>query len=309
MILTAKNIHEIGSATRRALGAIRLTDQPAKNPVTIPARIEVLSAAIIDVAPPAPPVLVREVPLGLAAVRVHQNRRGWFVVSRAPFFDAYTSTFLNPVNPPELPAGRRLRLRLGVTDAGPQHLPRLFELLLPRSLDPDAAASVMVPQDVELLRAPSALVAEGWSTLRVRVRNAAGAALPAALIRVFRRPRPANARPVGIGLTEWRGPSLRGEAVVPIPGLLRFAPGAGANVLDTKHDIEIEATRDTSFPDAALRTPIEDQLPDIDALIAGAGGTMVRRVSTPGPDALVMNPPHPLAIAAAESLTLDLTLP
>lgn len=310
MILTAKNIRDIEAEERRVLGAFRLVDGPTGAPLVVPATIAARSAAIIDVTPPGPPAVAQILALGRGAVDVRQNRRGWFVVFAAPLFDAYTRAFREPANPPELPADRRLRVRFAITESGPNHLPRFFDLLLPRSLDANDADSVFVPQPVELLRAPSATIADGWAALRVRVRrNATLDTLPGVLVRVFRRPRAPNAAPIGVGLTEWRDDHLRGDAVVPIPGLLRFTPGAGANVLETTHAIEVEATRDQNFPDPALATPALDQLPDIDALIAGVGATIVRRVSPPGAPAFGMDPAGPLTIAAGEELTLDLTLP
>jgi hypothetical protein len=310
MILTAKNIRDVELEDRRVLGAFRLVDGLTGAPLVVPAIVTARSAAIID-APPGPPGAAQPVTLGRGAIDVRQNRRGWFVIFAAPLFDTYTHTFLEPANPPELPANRRLRLRFAITDAGPNHLPRFFDLLLPRSLDPADADSVFAPQPVELLRAPAAPIPDGWATLRVRVRSndTAAATLPGALVRVFRSPRSPNAPPIGVGLTEWRDAHLRGEAVVPIPGLLRFTPGSGANVLETTHAIELVATRDQNFPDPALRTPPAEQLPDVDTLIAGVGPTIVRRVSTSGPDALGATPAGPHTIAAGEELALELAMP
>ncbi len=312
MILTAKNLRDIESEDRRVLGAIRLVDHPTRAPLVVPAAIEARGAAIIDVTPPGPPAVVQQVPLGRGAIDVRQNRRGWFVIFRAPLFDLYTRAFLTPVNPPELPATRRLRVRCAIADAGPDHLPRFFDFDLPRSLEAGDPDHVQIPLAVELLRTPSAPLADGWAALRVRVRQSATlATLPGVLVRVFRSPRAAGDEPIGVGLTEWRDAHLRGEAMVPIPGLRRFTPGAGVNVLETTHAIELEVTRDRNFPDPASATPALAQIPDLDALTAAAGpGTdIVRRVSIPGTADFVLDPPAPHTIAAAEELALDLTMP
>jgi len=67
---------------------------------------------------------------GEHAVRLRQNRSGLFVVFSAPFFDSYTSSFEDPVAPPET-AANPLRLRLAVADAGPYYLPQEFVFDLP----------------------------------------------------------------------------------------------------------------------------------------------------------------------------------
>lgn len=309
MNLAPHNTHVIEEETSRALAAIRLVDATTQNPLTIPARVEVLQADIVELVANAAPTVVRSVAAPPGTVRVQTTLRGWLAVTTAPGFDTYITTFLAPENPVAPPAERRLRLRLAARDAGPSHLPRFFELVVPRSLDRADDENIFTPHDVPLLRAPGAPIAEGWATLRVRVQNAAGETLPGVLVRAFRRPRPVDAEPLGVGLTEWRDPHLRGEAVVPIPGLLRFAPGSGPAVLETTHAIEIEATRHSAFPDAASRISVANQLPDVDALLANTGATVVRRVSTPGPTALGVIPAGPHTIATGETLTLTLTLP
>lgn len=310
MILATTSIRDIDAVEHRVLGAIRLVDDPTGTTLVVPAVIESRSAVVIDIPPPGPLTEVKSMVVGPGALDIRQNRRGWFVIFQAPLFDTYTLAFLNPGNPLEPPANRRLRLRFAITSAGPEHLPRFFDFLLPRSLSADSASSVLIPHAVELLRAPAATLADGWAALRVRVRqNDTLATLPGVLIRAFRSPRAANAEPIGVGLTEWRDEHMRGEAVVPIPRLLRFTPGSGTNVLETTHAIELEVTRDRNFPDPTLRAPTVVQIPDVDALIAGVGASIVRRVSTPGTADFVINPPAPHAIAAAEELVLDLTMP
>jgi hypothetical protein len=111
-------------------------------------------------------------------------------------------------------------------------------------------------------------------------------------------------------MTEWRNEHVRGEAVVPIPGLQRFIPGGGANVFETTHTIELEATRDQNFPDVNTDMPAVEQLPDVDALIAGAGPGIIRRAQAPANPALtIVRPALPLAIAAGEERAVELEMP
>jgi hypothetical protein len=111
-------------------------------------------------------------------------------------------------------------------------------------------------------------------------------------------------------MTEWRDERTRGEAIVPIPGLQRFIPGTGANVFETTHGIEIEATRDTNFPDPADNLADEEKLPDVDALISGAGGTIIRRSPAPANPALtIIRPTGPLSIAAGEERSVTIEMP
>jgi hypothetical protein len=162
-----------------------------------------------------------------------------------------------------------------------------------------------------MLRAPAASVFDGWAVLRVNVRQTGTqATLPGVLIRVFRSPRPANAEPIAVGMTEWRNAHVRGEAVVPIPGLQRFVPGGGANVFETTHTLELEATRDQNFPDVNSDVPAVEQLPDVDALIAAAGANIIRRAQAPAIPALtIVRPALPLAIAAGEERAVELEMP
>lgn len=311
MILTPNTLREIEVEDRRVLGAFRMIDDATGMPLVIPGTIDARTAEIVDISGPGAPVFVSQVAFGFGAVQVRQNRNGWFVVFRAPLFDAYLRAFVEPVNPPELPASRRLRLRLRITDAGPNHFPRFVDFTLPRTVDRAAPENVFTPQDVRILRVPGASIPDGWAVLRVNVRQqATRATLGGVLIRVFRRPRLPNAEPIGMGLTEWRSESLRGEALVPVPRLPRFAPGSGPNVLETSHRIELEATRDRDFPAmngdaAALHDP-----PDLDRLIAGTGGNLVRRATTPPPPLLVVRrPATPISVAAGQELAVELEMP
>lgn len=305
MILTAQRLRVIERVDNRVLGAFRLVDAATEVPLIVPATIEARATEIVEIQPDGTSVVIQSVPLGNGAVDIRQNRVGHYVVFRAPLFENYLLAFENPPLPVSLqnPA-RRLRLRLGVLAAGPHHLPQVFDFDLPRPLDPADAASVFAAQDVAFFRAPNAPVQEGWAVLRVSVAQTGGggAALPGVLIRVFRRPRQPADEPIGEGLTEWRGARQRGEALVPIAGLQRFAPGAGANVIETTHAIELEATRDPAFTGAAT------QLPDLARLRTSAPGT-VRRPNPPADALNVIRPAGPIDVSAGEELSVTIEMP
>ncbi|MGB8166515.1 MAG: hypothetical protein WCF18_03420 [Chthoniobacteraceae bacterium] len=285
---------------RRALGAVQLVDAVTRLPVAAGAKVEVRHAALAGVGAPV------AVPLSARRVQVVQNRSGLLVILRAPFFDDYSDSFDDPPNPPETPAGTRLRLRLAVIDAGPSYLPQEFDFELPRPLDRTVAENVFQPRVVELFRAPGAPVLGGWSVLRVRVTQEGTAKpLPGVLVRVYRGPRATDA-PIGQGMSEWRG-DLRGEALVAVADLPRFRPGGGANVFETSQSVHLEATRDTAFSGA------REQFPDMTKIISGTAPGIIRRRSDlpagPPPPALAVNPPAPLDIRPGRETAIDLTMP
>jgi hypothetical protein len=284
---------------RRVLGAVQLVDAVTGLPIVVRAAVEVRGASIAG-----EPV---DVALHEHAVRLQQNRSGLVVIFSAPLFDTYTGAMDDPLPPPQT-AADPLRLRLALTDAGPSYLPQEFLIDLPRSLDPDAADSVFQPHRVGLLRTPSAPVQDGWAVLRVRV-TAAGVVpltpLPGVLLRVFRSPRGVDDRPIGAGMTEWRG-GVRGEALVPVADIQRFRPGAGANVIETDQAIELEATRHGGFTGAAA------QLPDVPALVAGTGAGLIRPPSQPLNSLLeIVRPtsPPPIRVQAGREYVVHLAMP
>jgi hypothetical protein len=233
------------------------------------------------------------------------------VIVRAPFFDAYASTFDNPVAPPETVL-HPLRLRLAIVDAGLHYLPRDFQIDLPRSLDPERPDSVLRPQPVPLFRAPNAPVQDGWALLRVLVTQTGTSSpekrLPGVLVRVFRAPRADADGPIGEGMTDWRG-DITGEALVPVLGILRFRPGDGDDVIETGQSIVFEATRHEGFTGAA------GQLPDVPALLAGTGAGVIRPPAIPQGSALrVLRPeptvpPAPLRVQPGREYTVHLAMP
>ena len=280
-------------AERRVLGAFRFVDAITGAPVAVAAGIEARFAVI--------PGLPAPVPVGERAVQIQQNRRGIFVIFRAPFFDAYLATFDNPQPPAEL-GGDPLGIRVAVTDAGPYYLPREFQIDLPRALDPGAESNVFDPVDVRLFRAPNAPMLDGWAVLRVSVARAATAprqGLGGVLIRAFRTPRADTDPALGIGMTDWRG-TVPGEAVVPVK-IPRFRASAGNGaVIETAQDIELEVTRNPQF----VGSP--GQLPDATPLEAGAH----TRLAVPGGTGVtLLRPAAPIRVRAGRELAVGLTMP
>jgi hypothetical protein len=284
---------------RRVLGAFRLVDIVTGLPLGTPATVDVLGATI-----EGNPI---DVTLNRHTVQVRQNRRGVFVIFGAPFFADYAEAFEQPEPPPET-AADPLRLRFGITNAGPNHLPQEFTFDLPRVLDPDAPDSVLAAAPVELLRTPNAVVQVGWAAIRVRVTRAGvspPSPLPGALVRIFRSPRAAADRPIGIGMTEWRGP-VAGEALVALTGLLRFRPGAGAEVIDTDHAIEFDVSRHDTFIGAA------GALPNVGALLAATGSGFVRPPTHPPGSVLTVLQPAtapPMRVQAGREYVVHLAMP
>jgi hypothetical protein len=284
---------------RRVLGAFQFVDAVTGVPVTVPAAYEIRRAAVAGQA--------EEIVLDTRAVRVLQNRRGIYVIMTAPFFERYVESFDNPQAPPETAAGP-LGLRVDVTDAGPQYLPLAFRFDLPRSLDPDDEGSVLRPVPVPLFRAPTAPVQDGWAVLRARVvqrQTNPPRALPGVVVRAYAMPRAANDRPIGEGLTDWRGHAV-GEAVVPIASLRRFAPGAGPTPVAIDQLIDLETIRESAFTGA--NEPL-----NVSRLTTGAGPGLIRATTTlpdpANPALTIIRPEDPLRVQAGREYVVELSMP
>jgi hypothetical protein len=294
MILAAQPRRVIETVDRRVLGAFQLVDAVTRLPVTGAVRVEAQSVVLAGIP--------GETRLASGSVRILQNRSGVHVIFRAPFFDVYTAAFNDPSTPPEAPVG----LRLAIVDAGAHHLPQLFQVDLPRPLDPAAAGHVFERQEVGLFRAPGAPLQDGWAVLRVLV-TLAGTnppdPLPGVLVRVFRSPRGAADQPIGAGMTDWRG-EVRGEALVPVTNIRRFRPGSGTNVIEREQAVEFEATRDSRFTGAA------DQLPDVARILAGAGEGVIRPPDRPPGSVLaVVRPATAVRVEAGRETVVHLAMP
>jgi hypothetical protein len=289
----------IDTVDRRVLGAFQFVDAVTGLPVVVPAQIEVRGATIAGV----PQHEARRE----HAIRIRQNRRGIAVIFRAPLFDTYASAFDDPVPLPVETATDPLRLRLAVVDAGPHYLPQEFHVDLPRALDFDAPDSVFHPQRVRLFRAPNAPVQDGWALLRVLVTSAGNPAarLPGVLVRVVRAEDNAL---IGEGMTDWRG-DITGEALVPLPGIQRFRPGSGDDVIETDEAIAFELARHASFTGAA------GQLPDVPALLAGTGTGLIHPPDLPpGSSVTVLRPapstpPTAMRVQAGREYSVHLAMP
>jgi hypothetical protein len=294
MILAPPFLRVIEPGDRRVLGAFQFIDAVTELPIAGAAAVEVRRATLVGQGN-AP------VALSDGSIQIRQTRSGFHAVFHAPFFDAYTSAFENPPSPPEL-LNNPLRLRLAVTRAGSHYLPQEFDFDLPRSLDPADANNVFQPEPVRLFRAPAAPVLGSWVALRVRVRQVnTHVGLPGVLVRVFRGPRGAADEPIGQGMTEWRG-DTRGEALVVLPEVPRFRPGAGNNVFETTQQIQFEVIRDTQFTGAA------NQLPDMPRILAGNAPEIITR-PTPANPLTLLEPTAPVNVRAGEELTVRLEMP
>jgi hypothetical protein len=297
MTLALRPRRVIESADRRVIAAFQLVDAATDLPIIVPA--SVAAPRVVIAGNPA------EIVLPDGAVRILQNRSGTYVLLRAPFFDTYTSTFDNPPAPPET-AGGPLMLRLSITDAGPQYLPRQFQLAVPRSLDPNAAGGVFEPEVVRLFRAPGASAQEGWTVLRVRVTEAGvdpPNTLPGVLVRVYRGPRGNNDQPIAMGMTDWRG-RVRGEALLPLTAIQRFRPGDGPNVIERDQRIDFDVVRDSGFTGAA------GQLPDVARMIAGVGGGLIQASTRPpNPQLDIVRPATPVRVEAGREYVVHLAMP
>jgi hypothetical protein len=292
MTLAAHSLTVIERVERRILGAFRLLDAVTRLPVLQPVEVRALGAVLVR---PGGDI---EVPLPRKSVEIRQNRSGFHVLFRAPLFDEYTATFLDPQPPPDTQAGP-LRLRLAIDDAGPQYLPRQFTFDLPRATDPNAVDSVFDPVPVDLFRSPAAPVQDGWALLRVRIVEEGSdpeTPLPRVLVRVFRSPRGAQAPAIGVGMTEWRG-GVRGEALVPVTGVPRFRPGPGNNVIETELPVLLEAARAV--------TGAADQLPDPSRILAA----IPQGLGAPAPAGfVVLRPAQPVNVRAGQELSVQLSM-
>jgi hypothetical protein len=187
----------------RVLGAVRWTDAVTAAPIELP-------------------LVARS-----DRLRFVRNLGGLSVIVGAIGLEKYSATFdLADLAPADVVANGALTFTGEVFDPTGSYLPRSFTVRLPRDaspalLPPDQRRppdSVFTPIDVALLPSPAVKVAAGWAQVRVLIRTALGAPLPNALARVVAT---ADHSLLGCGLAD-----ARGEALVAIPGLKLFAPGA-----------------------------------------------------------------------------------
>lgn len=208
----------------RVLGAVRCTDAVTQSPIASP--------------------LVVSGP----GLRFTRNLSGLTVITYADGLEAYTSTFdLSSLPPGAVVANGALALTAEIADPAGAYLPRRFTLELPRDpspavLPPDGRrppGSLFAPVDVALLPSPSARVPAGCAEVRVLILTPAGAGIRNALARVVATD---GGAVLGCGLADGRG-----EALVAIPGLKHFAPGATE---DAVVSLETEARLEIILPPA-----------------------------------------------------------
>jgi hypothetical protein len=301
MILATRQLRRLESVDRRVLGAIQFVDAVMGVPVTRPADIEAVGAQLMGV-PGFPEVVIPQ-----GGVRLRQNRSGMHVVMSAPLFEDYTAAFENPPPPEETEEGP-LRLRLAVTDAGPEYLPQEFFFDIPRSLNAQTPESVFVPHVVQLFRAPSASTQDGWTVLRVSVAlqgTNPPAPAPGVLVSVRTVPRAFGEQPrlLGEGMTDWRGRAF-GEAVVALPAVRRFLPGNGGMVETTEQGISFEAMREGNFTGAGAA------LPNATRMRAGTGADLIRPPDRPpGSQLQVLSPTPPVMVRSGREYVVRLAIP
>ncbi len=218
----------------RVLGAIRWIDAVTRAPITVP---------LVPLASPP----------NATHLRFIRNFSGLTVITHADGLETYTATFnLDDLDPGDAVPALSLELHGQVTDPTGNYLPRRFTLDLPLDADPTLTPpdntrppnSLFEPIDVELLPSPSAKVPAGWAQVRVLILDAEGDPIPHALARVVATAAdPADEVTLGFGQSD-----SRGEALVAIPGLKNFAPGATEDEVVT---IETAARLEIVFPPPA----------------------------------------------------------
>jgi hypothetical protein len=209
---------------RRVLGAIRWIDAVSQAPI------------------PLPLVATSE------QMRFVRNLSGLTVVTHADGLENYEAVFdLAQLPPGQVVALGTLERSGQVEDPSGVFLPRKFTLKLPRDpspalLPPDnhrPADSLFTPVEIALLPAPAARLSPGCAEVRVLVLDDEGAPIPNALARVVAT---ADDTILGCGLAD-----ARGEALVAVPGLKHFAPGATEEEVVT---VETEARLEIIHPPA-----------------------------------------------------------
>jgi hypothetical protein len=213
---------DLEAVERRVLGAVRFVDVTTGLPVADP----------VAVAAPG--------------TTLWRNRRGDYVIARAPGLAAHERAFAAA---PDAPALGSVAVVLTVRDPRGRYLPRRRTIALPRDPDPDHAdqpGSLFRPEPVALFPAPGAPTAPAWATVRVRVTRAGSERGVRGALLLARFARRDGTPEVARGMTD-----ARGEGLVAVPGIpvTTFGGGTGP-VLGT----EIEATLEV-FVDPAVDAP------------------------------------------------------
>ena len=171
-------------------------------------------------------------------VSFFRNRRHIYAVRRASGLEAHSEAV--EAAPAAPPVGS-VHFDVEVRDPSGMYLPRRFALDLPRSSDPANPDAAVRPLVVQLFRSPNAPRSLHWAVVRVRLEDAAGEPVPAALLRVVFAPAEPLPQPeiLGMGMSVVDDPRARelarrfapinrwvhfdrrhvGEACVPVVGL------------------------------------------------------------------------------------------
>jgi hypothetical protein len=144
MNLSSSPIYIKDYIDRRVAAALRFVDAVTGLPVRAYLRIETRGALVVR------PGGTDSVSLNPDDVRFVVNRSGLHVITRAPFFDEYTSEFDSPVVPAALQGGI-IRLRLALVETDTDYLPQEFDVDLPRSLSAGSRNALHVTSDVSSL--------------------------------------------------------------------------------------------------------------------------------------------------------------
>lgn len=206
-----------------------------------------------------------------------RNRRGLYILTGAPGFEAHQEAFLTP---PVDPAVGSSTVVVEVWDWSAVYLSRKQTIRLPRNPDPAHAGddqSLFRSIESRLYLSPSAPTSSAWAVIRATVvREGSEQRLGGALIRVVR---------VGDGRVLARGLSdARGEALVAVPGIpvttWEASPGP---VMGTEMDVQVEVVVDPvagNVPDPDALEANRATLPNGQAAIRLASGrTVVRRLT------------------------------
>lgn len=288
----------------RVLAAFRFTDAVTDLPVPFPVQFQV--DAVEQWEPGVTPSRTNARAGSPNAVRFLRNRSGFHVLTTAPLLESYTTQFDAPVRPDALAGQRFLRLVLRVTDPGPNHLPRLFRLDLPRPLTPTSPDAVFRPIDVSLLPAPAAPMSPTWARIRILVTRLdttgrdTGIGVGGVLIEAHRD---SDGTQVGRAMTEWRRRGLheargRGEALLTLRGIRPFVPSTVANPgsqpMDDGERIRLTAVRDAEF------TEDDAAAPDLASLEARTAAQIVVAL----PASFVTTPAQPVRLRPGSAITL-----
>jgi hypothetical protein len=190
----------------RVLGAIRWVDAVTRTAITQPLAARSSTA-----------ILAR-------------NHRGLSVIRSALGLEKYRRVFvLSDLPAADVKADESVTVQGEVRDPSGAYLPRAFTVKLPRPATSDAprpANSLFAPMDIHLLPSPQARTMAGWAQVRVTVRDSSDALYANVLVRVVAAT--GSAAVLGRGMSDGRG-----EALVIVPDLPLFQPGATPEVLVT----------------------------------------------------------------------------